>query len=48
MSIVVMKFGGTSLGSKERIKIVAKKILKKKKIKKKSFSSCFCDGKIYK
>lgn len=30
-----MKFGGTSLGSKERIKIVAKKILKKKKLRKK-------------
>ncbi|MDC3091603.1 aspartate kinase [Rickettsiales bacterium] len=37
MSIVVMKFGGTSLGSEERIKIVAKKILKKKKLRKKVF-----------
>ena len=30
MSLVVMKFGGTSVGSVERIKNVAKRIAKKK------------------
>lgn len=35
MSIIVMKFGGTSLGDEERVKIVSEKIIKNQKSKKK-------------
>ena len=35
MSIIVMKFGGTSLGDEKRVKIVCEKIIKNKKLKKK-------------
>ena len=35
MAIIVMKFGGTSLGDEERVKIVSEKIIKNQKSKKK-------------